>query len=126
MLLPKEKLTDIWKSGYCRAIVEFARTTEDTPAGARTRLQHISKHISEGLCEDCEFANRLKILEAEVAKFIGPSAYALFMRGGDITTLPEYERELGAVLDGAVAAGIIPARMHAWMDEVAKRKEYQP
>lgn len=134
MPLTKEKINDIWHAGYCRQTVAVAQKTDDNPAGARQRLHYLQLHIINERCEDCDFANRLKALEAVVAQRMGAKAYALFLHGGDITKMNEddphakrlYEKTLVQVLDGAVTAGVIPERMRDWMTTVAERKDFEP
>jgi hypothetical protein len=132
MSLAKEKINDLWCSGYCAATIRFAQTTSDSAEGARQRITQLQRHIVNEHCEDCEFANKLKALESVVAQRMGPRAYALFLHGGDVMQHPElaergqkYEDCLREVLDGAIAAGAIPVRMRDWMATVARRKDFE-
>ena len=130
MALTKEKINDIWRSGYCRQTVKQAQQTSNTPAGARERLHYLQLHITNEHCEDCDFANRLKALESVVAQRMGSKAYALFLHGGDITKTTgrdeaTYEKTLVQVIDAAITAGIIPERMRDWMATVSERQDFE-
>jgi hypothetical protein len=129
-VLSREKLSDIFRAGYCIATVRFAQNTDDNPAGARQRLHYLQLHITNEHCEDCDFANRLKALEAVVAQRMGAKAYALFLHGGDITKVTgrdetTYEKTLVQVIDAAITAGIIPERMRNWMATVSERQDFE-
>lgn len=112
-MIPKHKIDDIWRSGYCRETVEHAKTTTPDAAGARERTAYLSQHIgmrynadtdavelSDGGCFECLCANVLKNIEGEVAAAMGPGFFTLFAKGGDVSTFsefrPVFERIMGA------------------------------
>lgn len=123
--LSHTKLNDIWRAGYCRDTVEFARTqTDDSPDGSWKRVEYLKKHIEE--CRECACANILKSKEEEVAKAMGPRAHAAFFMGQDITKMPDYRPALmHAALQELAAYGIMTDDFCAWMARAAKRKAYR-
>lgn len=123
--LSHAKLNDIWRSGYCRATVEFARTqTDDSPEGSAKRVAYLTKHILD--CMDCACATILKSKEEEVAKKMGPRAHAAFFQGQDITHMPGYRSTLVLeAMQDLAAHGVLTDYFRAWMARAAKRKAYR-
>lgn len=124
--LTPEKLTDIWKSGYCRATVEYGRLfTDDTPDGSLRRISWLRGHIPQ--CPDCAFAARLKAVEETLAQQIGPRAHAAFLLGRDTVEQPGYNDNLMREAIGRLAAeGHLTPAFVAWLGRVAKRGPYDP
>ena len=123
--LSHAKLNDIWKSGYCRVTVEFARKqTDDSPDGSLKRVEFLRDHIQS--CLDCACATILKSKEQEVAKKMGPRAHAAFLMGQDITRMPGYHATLVLeALEDLAAHGVMTDSFRAWMARAAKRKAYR-
>lgn len=124
--LTKEKVNDLWRSGYCRVTVEHARKkTDDSPEGAHKRIEFMREHIKT--CEDCRFANILKNAEAEVAAMIGPQALSAFFQGQDVTQRPGYSPALvGQAMEKLAHAGVLTPEFLAWMRRAAARTKYKP
>lgn len=123
--LTKEKINDLWRSGYCRKTVEYARKhTDNSTAGAQQRIKYLSSHIAH--CQDCYFANVMKNAEAQVASWMGLEAEIAFQYGEDITKRPEYDLDLlRQALRGLMIDGHITPQFMRWMERVAKRKEFK-
>lgn len=122
--ITRKKLDDIWRSGFCRKMVEHARTTENTLQGSEARVEWLRNHIPE--CQDCEFANRLKGEEAVVAAEIGPQALGAFARGEDITKRPGYSPALvKKAMDRLAQRGLVTPAFTAWIHRAAKRKRFK-
>jgi len=124
--LSHTKLTDIWRSGYCRVTVEFARTqTDDSLDGSLKRVEFLKEHVKN--CMDCACATVLKSKEQELAKKMGPRAHAAFLMGQDVIRMPGYNavllREVLETLDELPS--ITLDHFHAWMTRAAKRKVYR-
>ena len=127
--LTPQKLTNIWKSGYCRVTVEYTRTeTDNSLEGGMKRTEFMQVHMCT--CMDCYFASQLKIKESEVAKSMGPTAHAAFFLGEDVTKMPGYTR---ALLSEAMnklrhelhQKGYPLAAFNAWLARAAARKAYK-
>lgn len=124
MLLARDRLNEIWRSGYCRETVRFAATTEDTAEGKRKRETFMMRHlagIGGQVCADCAYAQRLKLIEAGVAFKLGPESYQSFMQGGNVTTHPEFARVFAEMMEKAISAGGIDEKMAEWMNLRARR-----
>lgn len=123
--LTPQKLTDIWKSGYCRQTVEHARTqTDDSPNGSLKRIEWLREHIKT--CQDCFFATHLKAKEGTAAQQMGPRAHSAFLMGEDITKRPGYTPGLGQdALHALRQEGIATDAFYAWMRRAALRGKYK-
>jgi hypothetical protein len=122
--LTRKKLDDIWRSGFCRKMVEHAMTTEDTLQGSQARIEWLREHIPE--CDDCYYANLLKNEEAAVAEEMGPQALGAFMRGEDITQRPGYSPSLvKQAMDRIADQGRMTPEFVEWMHRAAKRKRFK-
>ena len=119
-----QKLNDMWRAGYCRTTVEFARTTTDSPTDAKRRLEYLEQHVKE--CKECCFANALKGVEYQVAQAIGPEAEMLYIRGGDITKLPAFQQHFPHIFSDACRFDPILSQpeFKAWLLEKGKRGDY--
>jgi len=124
--ITRQKVNDIWKSGYCRKIVEHARKTPNTLQGSRDRTEFLQAHITDGACQDCYFAALLKAEEAVVAEAMGPQALGAFMCGEDITKRPGYTTSLvKQAMDRLDARGLVTPEFSEWMHRAAKRKRFK-
>lgn len=124
--LTKQKIDDLWHSGYCRVTVEHARKkTDDSPEGAAKRIEFLREHIN--VCQECRFANIMKNAEAEVAAEIGPAALSAFFKGEDVTRRPGYSPSLvGQAMERLAAQGVLTREFLDWMHRVARRGKYKP
>lgn len=122
--LTDQKLNDMWRAGYCRKTVEFARTTTDCPDDARKRLEYLRVHVIA--CLECYLANEMKQIEAQTAELMGPVATMNFIRGGNITRLPGFQHHFGRVFDAAKKKDPVWATQYAqeWMARSATRGPY--
>lgn len=123
--LTRAKLTDIWRAGFCRLTVEYARKqTDDSPEGSEKRIAWLRQHREE--CDDCRFANILKEKEQEVAQRIGPRAYAGFLLGYDTTKAPGYSEDLvRQAMKELAEAGVVTPEFREWMARAARRGTYK-
>jgi hypothetical protein len=125
--LSKDRLNEIWRSGYCRQTVRFAATTEDTAEGKRQREGFMKVHmggVGGQVCADCAYANRLKLIEAGVAYKLGPETYQRFVRGDNITTHPQFARVFAEMMDKAIEGGGVDEKMAEWMSTRSKRPNH--
>lgn len=122
--LTDKKLTDMWRAGFCRATVEFARTTTDSPTDARKRLRYLEGHIVE--CMDCFLANKMKIIEYQTAEAMGPTAALAYIRGGNITRLPNFHQHFDRIFNAAKKHDPIWSTPYAqeWITRSAARGPY--
>jgi hypothetical protein len=127
-VIPKHKLDDIWRSGFCRQAVEHAKRTTPDSAGSQARVAYLKAHIED--CVDCQCANILKNIESEVAAAMGAGFHTLFIKGGDITDFAEFRPlfekifrqhcESGSIRNGPVD---VEAYMY-WLQRMASRGPY--
>lgn len=120
-MLTKDKINDIWQSGYCRNVVIICGRTEPGPAGASERIKAINACYTAG-CQDCTNAIITKSMEGDVAQTLGPSATQLFLRGGDITSLPEFRPAFVRRMKQALQQKEISAAYITWVTEKASAR----
>lgn len=120
-MLSKNKINDIWHSGFCKVTVEFAKTTE--PHESRKRVEFLIEHVKK--CKGCYYANILKILESEVATMIGTEYKSMFDRGMDISKYSKFNKCFRIVMDRAMRNGLIDNDMKVWMFHKSLRRDYE-
>lgn len=119
MALSKNKLNEMYWTGYCDATIARASVTEEGARGANSRQVWMESHIP--ICEQCKLANIVKALEYEAAARMGPQAMMLFQTGGDVRHLPGFRKALDATMQIAMAQGIVDSGIYDWMVEQARK-----
>jgi len=112
----QEWIDQMWYSGYCNATVEHAAGTQ-LAGGSPQRIAWMDQHLPS--CLECQYANHLKNGEAQIAQDIG--FFDEFMRGGDVTTQPNFGAKMAKYLTDQMQAGVISPEMFAWMGTVQDR-----
>lgn len=122
--LTDQKLTDIWRAGFCRKTVEFARTTTDSPTDAKRRLEYLRTHVVA--CMDCFLANAMKMIELRTAEAMGPTAALHYVRGGNITRLPNFRETFARIFEDAKKNDPLwsTPQAQAWITRMAQRGPY--
>ena len=111
-------LDEIWYSGYCNEMVEFASTTALDSAGPQERITWLKAHAPD--CPDCRNAIFFKDMEGKIAKDLG--FFEEFKNGGDVTQRPEFQANFAKYFASAVAQKRINMTVLAWMEQMAKRR----
>jgi len=111
-------LDEIWYSGYCNGMVEFASTTALDSAGPQERVTWLKGHAPD--CSDCRNAIFFKDMEGEIAKELG--LFEEFRNGGDVTQHPRFQQTFGNFIATAVVQGRVNLTVLAWMEEMLKRR----
>jgi hypothetical protein len=115
-------LDNLWQAGFCKTLIERSRHTQPGSAGAATRMELLQHHIVEEHCRDCLYANILKGVEAATAKWLGPQAETIWMRGGDIRAVPGFDEGFRIIMAKAVATGQVDSDILLWITKtVAER-----
>ena len=125
--LSKERLNEVWRSGYCRATVRFAATTDDDAIGKHQREEFMKVHlggVGGQVCADCAYANHLKLIEAGVAYKLGREQYEAFLRGKNITTHPRFAQVFAEMMEKAIESGGVDEKMAEWMSTRSKRPDF--
>ena len=122
MPLTKKKLNDLWRSGYCRATVEFARHTDDNEDGVTERKAYLRKHVLG--CDDCRHANRWKNVERQVAERLGPQALQEFFQGLGPERYPGYRRHLRDIVNEQ-ADELQTPEIQSWLRRITARGPYK-
>jgi len=122
MSLTKKKLNDLWRSGYCREMVEHARNTNDTPEDSSKRIAYLREHIPT--CADCRHANRWKQVEEEIAFRLGPRALDEFFSGLGPERYPGYRRHLRDIVNEQ-ADELKTPEIQSWLRRITQRGPYQ-
>lgn len=122
--LTDQKLNDMWRAGYCRKTVAFAQTTTDCPTDSRKRLEYLRTHSIA--CMDCFLANQLKLIEAQTAEAMGPTAALNFIKGGNITKLPHFREHFDRIFNHAKKTDPVWSTPYAqdWIMRMAQRGPY--
>ena len=115
MPLSKHRLQEMWKSGYCEALVRIVAGSGADSNAARVHL--LKHHLLETQCHDCTQATQMKNVEMAVASAMGPDAVQVFLGGGDITQMPGYDIK---ILEPILAPLLTPT-MSRWLVAAAKR-----
>lgn len=89
----------MWRAGYCKDTIEFAKTTTNDSEGSARRIHYLEAHVRK--CQDCLFANALKEIEGITAQHMGVEAVDLFVQGQNITTLPAFRYYFGPIMAAA-------------------------
>jgi len=119
--LSREKLNDIWRSGYCRRVVKHAKTTK--PGERQKRIDFLNHHMVR--CGDCRYAAVMKMAEHRTAERMGPAALLWFEQGRDIRVFPDFDKNMRKTIASLHKAGLVDAEFIAWMHRVAHRRDYQ-
>jgi len=112
-------LDQIWYSGYCNEMVEFASTTALDSAGPQERVDWLKAHAPD--CSDCRNSIFFKEMEGNIAKELG--FFEEFRNGGNVTQLGGFQSAFGKHIASAVVMGRIDMTIIAWMEDMLKRQE---
>ncbi len=118
MGLTKERLTQIWRAGFCAPAVLMAGETEINEG--ESRLSWMKGHLD--FCSDCKKANFLKSLEHAAACQLGPAVERAFHRGDDITGIRGANIAIAEVLNKALMSGTIDQAYLMWMSGISVRQ----
>lgn len=115
----KNKLNEMYWTGYCDATINNAAGTSQDGHGRDLRMRWAQQHFN--YCDQCKMANIVKALEYECAASMGPDAQQLFQNGGDVRGLPGFKPALRSTMESAIERGLCPPSVYRWMTETATR-----
>jgi hypothetical protein len=124
-MLSKTILDNLWQSGFCRVLIRLLKNSKPGQAGGAARIEITRAHIASG-CHECHYANTIRSVEAETAGRLGPTAVMLFQRGGDIRSVPGFQKVFRQTMNEAVSTGIVDAGVMAWMSKLVPERAGKP
>lgn len=120
--LTADQINEMWKSGFCSKMVEFARTTAAGPLGAMSRISYLEVHIHH--CRDCYHATVMKNVEANAAQLMGGEATRAFQQGQDITKLEGFDDAMKSAVRGLLKSQYATDQFFKWWRKVVSRGDY--
>jgi len=118
-----EKVNDMWRSGYCPIMIEYAKTTDAGPTGSISRIAYLEVHIKS--CPDCYHATVMKNVEANAAELMGPVAFAAFQSGQSVVQRPGFEDAMRKAVQGLLRSQHATDQFFAWWRRIISRTDYE-